>query len=63
MELVLNSNPVVDWKFEAAKRLEAPRNLWEFIIRIPSLITKGYDQAEFEVSFRVAWFLRKIIFN
>jgi hypothetical protein len=63
MELILQQNTATEWRFEAAKRFAAPKNLGEFIARIPILIAQFYDHLLFEFNFQLTWFLRRLIFN
>lgn len=62
MELVLQSNPMIKWQFIAAKKLEAPKNIGEFIVRIPAILSATIDQLRFEMIFQCSWFLRRLIF-
>jgi|GEM_PF-4038319 len=61
MELVLQQNPVITWRFEASKKLEAPKNIGEFILSIPGNIALFFDLFSFEVIFQIFWFLRRVI--
>jgi hypothetical protein len=61
MELVLQQNPVITWRFEARKKLEAPKNIGEFIVRTPGNIALFFDLFSFEVIFQIFWFLRRVI--
>jgi hypothetical protein len=63
MELVLQRNQAVTWSFEATKKFEAPKNIGEFIIRIPGNIERLTDFFSFEVTYRLSWFLRRVIFQ
>jgi hypothetical protein len=63
MELVIQQNPIISWRFEAHKKLEAPKNIGEFIVRIPPSIYRFIDDVNFEVTFQLFWLLRRIIFN
>jgi hypothetical protein len=63
MELVLQQNPVITWRFEARKKLETPKNIGEFIISIPTHIALFFDFFCFEIIFQTSWFLRRVIFE
>jgi len=63
MELVLQQNQVVTWKFEAGKKLAAPKNIGEFIVGIPGNIERLIDSLSFEITYRLSWFLRRVIFQ
>ncbi len=63
MELVLQQNPVITWRFEASKKLKAPKNIGEFIVNIPCNIALFLDSFSFEVVFQASWFLRRALFQ
>ncbi len=63
MELVLQQNQVVTWRFEAGKKLATPKNIGEFIVSIPGNIERLIDALSFEVTYRASWFLRRVIFQ
>jgi hypothetical protein len=63
MELVLQQNQVVTWRFEAGKKLTTPKNIGEFIVSIPGNIESLIDALSFEVTYRASWFLRRVIFQ
>lgn len=63
MELVIQQNPVISWSLVQRKKLEAPKNVGEFIVRIPSSIIRFVDCFSFEVTFQLCWLLRRMIFS